>query len=199
MVSNNGFESEKARRRSSRLQKPRRKHLRKVTVTARLYYLLSKAVLVTLYKIVRLSDIRDVVALQKVPMLAADMSEELAAKEVSELLSYHVSGRLALEDLNPLVQIIVLVHNELTSLPRVSSGALPTGGTRGAGRALWTNISVGSLGSLRAWKSRKTRRPNGTRQTGQTRQTLRPCSTSRPTCPVLPVLSILSILSGGTR
>ena len=62
MVSQKGLKGSESRS-IVRIHVSRRKYLRVVSVTARLYRLLPKTVLVTLEKIVRLRDLRDVLAL----------------------------------------------------------------------------------------------------------------------------------------
>ena len=153
MVSQKGLKSSESRS-IVRIHVSRWKNLRVVAVTACLYRLLPKTVLVTLEKIVRLRNLRDVLALHEVPVFAAEMTEQLASKEVSELLSYHLSRRLTLDELDPLVQIVVLVHDNVSPLTHVSSGTLRAHGTGEAGVASRTLFSVGSVGTLRPLSAR---------------------------------------------
>ncbi len=99
---------------------------------------LLEAVLVLLKEMERLRELRDMLPLHEVPMLAAEVPEELAAEEISELLSDYFSRGLTLKYLHPLIKVVVLVQDELPSLPSVSTRPLVA---EGAGRAWWPLIA----------------------------------------------------------
>ena len=86
-------------------------------------------------------------------MLAVKVPEELAAEEISELLSDDFSRGLTLKYLHPLIKVVVLVQDKFPSLPDVSTWPLPAGG---AGRAWWPLKSIVSVGPLRTLDARST-------------------------------------------
>ena len=116
----------------------RRKDLSVVTVTASQDHFLSEAVLVLLHKVESPREFRDMLTLHEVPMLAVEVSEELAAEEISELLSDYFSRGLTLKYLHPLIKVVMLVQDKLPSLPSVSTWPLPAGST---GRAWWPLVA----------------------------------------------------------
>ena len=92
-------------------------------------------------------------------MLAVKVPEELAAEEISELLSDDFSRGLTLKYLHPLIKVVVLVQGKLPSLPDVSTWPLPAGGAGGAGRAWWPLrpiVAVDTVGPLRTLGARST-------------------------------------------